>query len=139
MNISFINMIKYRKQGSADRLSDPLLRWLIWLDAESPPELVAEVVNMDKAIQKADERMVYVTGDKDAIRAYERRMMGLSDYNSGLNFARREGKAEGITEGIAVGVNQANLEIARKMKALGDSTEKIQAITGLSAETIETL
>jgi hypothetical protein len=42
-----------------------------------------------------------------------------------------EGKAKGRTEGI--------LEIARKMKEMGDSIEKIQTITGLPPETIEHL
>jgi hypothetical protein len=39
-------------------------------------------MKMDSAILAANERMVYVTGDKEAIRAYEMRQMGLSDYNS---------------------------------------------------------
>jgi predicted transposase/invertase (TIGR01784 family) len=43
--------------------------------------------------------------------------------------AREEGRQEGREEGI--------LEIARKMKEIGDPVEKIQTITGLSAENIE--
>ena len=39
------------------------------------------------------------------------------------------GEEKGRTEGI--------LAIARKMKEMGDSVEKIQTITGLTAETIE--
>ena len=82
---------------------------------------------MDEAIQTADERMVYVTGDREAIRAYEMRQMAIYD----MNTMRLEGKLEGIEE--------TTLEIARKMKTMGDSVERIQIITGLSAETIETL
>ena len=48
-----------------------------------------------------------------------------------MNTRFREGKLEGIAEN--------NLEIARKMKSMGDSAERIHAITGLSTETIETL
>jgi len=86
---------------------------------------------MDSAIQMADERMVYVTGDKEAIRAYERRQMALSDYNSEINYALEEGMRKGIAK--------STLEIARKMKGMGDSIEKIHTITGLSFETIERL
>jgi predicted transposase YdaD len=39
-----------------------------------------------------------------------------------------EGKAEGHREGLAEG----KLEIARKMKEMGDSVEKIYAVTGIS-------
>jgi len=99
LEIHFINMVQYRKQGRKEVPNDPLCRWLAWLDANSPPELVAEVVKMDSAIQMANERMVYVTGDKEAIRAYEMRQMGLSDYTSSMNYAREEGYQQGRQEG----------------------------------------
>jgi predicted transposase/invertase (TIGR01784 family) len=87
------------------------------------------------AIQMADERMVYVTGDPEAIRAYEMRQMAIYD----LNTSRREGKAEGIAEGRDQGMAKANMQIARKALAEGASIEFVQKITGLSAETIESL
>jgi len=98
LEIHFINMVQYRKQRKKKILDNPLCRWLAWLDASSPPGLIAEVVKMDSAIEMANERMVYVTGDKEAIRAYEMRLMGLSDYNSSMNYAREEGHAEGRNE-----------------------------------------
>jgi flagellar biosynthesis/type III secretory pathway protein FliH len=67
-------------------------------------------MKMDSAILAANERMVYVTGDKEAIRSYEMRQMGLSDYNSSMNYAREtgyaEGHADGMTEGITHGMAQ---------------------------------
>jgi predicted transposase YdaD len=45
----------------------------------------------------------------------------------------------GLKEGLAKGEAKANLEIARKMKAMGDSVEKIHAVTGLSPDTVEGL
>jgi len=35
-------------------------------------ELAEEAIKMEAVIQAANERMVYVTGDKEAIWAYER-------------------------------------------------------------------
>ncbi|MDR0457115.1 MAG: Rpn family recombination-promoting nuclease/putative transposase [Treponema sp.] len=99
LEIHFINMVQYRKQGREGILDNPLCRWLVWFDAGSPPELIAEVVKMDSAIQAANERMVYVTGDKEAIRAYEMRQMALSDYTSTMNYARETGLAEGHAQG----------------------------------------
>ena len=77
---------------------------------------------MDAAIQAANDRMVYVTGDEEEIWAYERYLMALSDRTSEMNYAREEGREEG------------KLEIARKMKEMGFSPEQIQAATGLSIE-----
>ena len=95
-------MVKYRKQSrkinGVIESTDPLYRWLVWLDKGSSPELLAEVMKMDTAIQSANERMVYVTGDKESIRAYWRHQMDLSDRTSELNFARDEGRAEAREE-----------------------------------------
>ena len=81
--------------GSIESI-DPLYRWLAWLDKNSSPKLLAEVTKMDTAIQSANERMVYVTGDKEMIRAYWRHQMDLSDRTSELNYARDEGREEVI-------------------------------------------
>jgi len=51
--------------------------------------------------------------------------------------AKREGLAEGRMEGLMEGLNKASLEIAYKMKTMGDSVEKIHTITGLPIETIK--
>ncbi|MDR2576304.1 MAG: Rpn family recombination-promoting nuclease/putative transposase [Treponema sp.] len=133
LEIHFLNMVQYRKQRKKILLDDPLNRWLVWLDVGSPPELIEEVVKMDSAIYAANERMVYVTGDEEAIRAYEMRQMALSDYNSEMNYAHEEGHAKGLAEGLA----EKALEIAHKMKEMGFLAEQIQAATGLTVETIE--
>ena len=84
---------------------------------------------MDPAIQMADERMVYVTGDAEAIRAYEMRQMAIYDMNTRFR--------EGIEEGRDQGIAENNLEIARKLKSKGMPLEEIIEITGLSFEAVE--
>jgi predicted transposase/invertase (TIGR01784 family) len=65
------------------------------------------------------------------------------DLQSEKASAQEEGKAEGLVEGRTQGRTEgseaAKLEVARSMKKWGDSTEKIAAITGLPAETINGL
>ncbi|MCL2126887.1 MAG: hypothetical protein FWH38_01420 [Treponema sp.] len=136
-------------------MGDPLLRWLAWFDIGSPPELVAEVVKMDGAIQTADERMAFVTGDKEAMRAYRMRQMALSDLTSYKNYAwdtgfeegkkeglkagKKEGLEKGIKEGIKEGLKEGREETARKALAKGLSIETIRDITGFDIETIKGL
>jgi predicted transposase/invertase (TIGR01784 family) len=130
LEIHFINMVKYRKlrKKIAGLLSnEPLIRWLAWFNKNSPPELVTEVKKMDEAIQLADERLVYLSGDEDAIRAYEIRFKAMCDWTSERNYA------------IKTGRDEKALEIARKMKKIGDSIERIHTITDISLETIEQL
>jgi predicted transposase/invertase (TIGR01784 family) len=50
-----------------------------------------------------------------------------------------EGRSEGLIEGRSEGRNEEKLENARKMKSMGLLTEQIQAVTGLSPETIASL
>jgi predicted transposase YdaD len=61
---------------------------------------------MDAAIQKAQERLAFVAGDKEALREYHLREMALSDWTSGVNYARREGIAEGRKEGRKEGAQE---------------------------------
>jgi predicted transposase/invertase (TIGR01784 family) len=82
LEIHFINMVKYRKlkkKIGGSLVNDPLIRWLAWFNESSPPELLAEVKRMDSSIQLADERLVYLSGDEDAIRAYEMRFKAMCD------------------------------------------------------------
>jgi predicted transposase/invertase (TIGR01784 family) len=131
LEIHFIDMVKFRRLEERDIRRDPLHRWLTWFDRESPQNLVEEVLKMDTAIQKAEEKMVHVTNDKEALRAYQMREMALSDWTSGINHAKREGRQEGRQEEARV--------IAKSLKDMGDPLEKIAKATGLSVEEVEKL
>lgn len=53
--------------------------------------------------------------------------------------ARQEGRAEGESIGEIRGELNKAREIARALKAMGDSTEKIVAVSGLTAAEVEML
>jgi predicted transposase/invertase (TIGR01784 family) len=145
LEIHFINMVKYRKVR--EKPDDPLIRWLAWFDRGSEPELIEEVVKMDNAIQTADERLLYVTGDEDAQRAYLVRFRAMCDLASMQNASHRkgreegfaQGREEGISEGLAQGREEGVLATARNALAQGLSAEMVQKITGLSLDTINQL
>jgi predicted transposase/invertase (TIGR01784 family) len=151
LEIHFLDMVKFRREGRKDVRNDPLRRWLTWFDWESPAGLVEEVIKMDRAIGAAEARTAHITKDKEAIRAYDLRQMALSDWTSGVDYARREGRKEGIKEGIKegrqegikeglkTGEEQKALEIARKSKALGIPLDQIARITGLTEAQIREL
>jgi predicted transposase/invertase (TIGR01784 family) len=120
LEIHFIDMVKFRRLKEKDIRGDPLQRWLTWLDRKSPKILIEEVINMDTAIRKAEEKMAYVSNDKEALRVYQMREMAMSDWTSSINYAREEGIREGIEK------------IAAKMKKGGASVAQIAEYTGLS-------
>jgi predicted transposase/invertase (TIGR01784 family) len=127
LEIHFLNMVQYRKQRKKILLDNPLNRWLVWLDAGSPPELIEEVAKMDSAINAAIERLDFVTRDKEFLRYYHMRQMAMSDQTTIINTAIEEGHAE------------EKLEIAGKMKKAGRPLSEIVEFTGLPAKTIEQL
>jgi predicted transposase/invertase (TIGR01784 family) len=136
LEMHYLNMVQYRKQWKG-KLETPLSRWLAWFNISNNRKLAEEAAKMDAAIQAADERMVYVTGDKEAIRAYERRMMALSDYTSTINYAHDKGLAKGLrkgrTEGRVEGLKEGRTEGLKEGQQLflellnqGLSTEEIK-------------
>jgi predicted transposase/invertase (TIGR01784 family) len=123
LEIHFIDMVKFRRLGDKDIRGNELHRWLTWLDKDSPEELIEEIVKMDTAIRKTEEKMVFVSGDKETLRAYHLREMAMSDWTSGINYARQEGIKE----------------VAQNLIAAGDPFDKIARVTGLDIETIKRL
>ncbi|MCL2320437.1 MAG: Rpn family recombination-promoting nuclease/putative transposase, partial [Treponema sp.] len=92
LEIHFVDMVKFRRLRNnitKDKsfLDDPLHRWLTFFDRDSPNDLIEEVVKMDIAIKKAQERTAFVTQDDAAMTEYIRREMALSDWTSGVNHA----------------------------------------------------
>jgi predicted transposase/invertase (TIGR01784 family) len=128
LEIHFIDMVKFRLLGERDLEHDPLQRWLTYFDKESSREMVEEVLEMDAAIRKAEAKVRHVSGDEEALRIYEMREKALSDWTSGVNHARREGKKEGEKEGIK--------KVACNLKMMGEAVEKIVRVTGLSPDEI---
>jgi predicted transposase/invertase (TIGR01784 family) len=131
LEIHFIDMVKFKRLREKDITNNPLHRWLTFFDKNANNKILEEVIKMDTAIQKAQERMTFVTNDKESLRAYDMREMALSDYTSGMNFARREG--------ITIGEKRGKLEIAMNMKKNGMDPHQIMILTNLSEDEIRRL
>ena len=113
-------------------------RWAAYfqyLTDEVKREKINEIIDREEGIAMAMSTLCQVTADEEEYARITSLMKGELDWRSSMKDARSEGLREGFTEGI----NKASLEIAQKMKAMGDSIEKIHTITGLSMETIEQL
>jgi len=78
---------------------------------------------MDSAINKAYERLNFVTQDKEFLRNYHLREMAMSDWTTGVNTA----------------IEKKQIEIARNLLGEGMSMEFIHKTTGLDIETIKLL
>jgi predicted transposase/invertase (TIGR01784 family) len=146
--LHFLDMVKFRRyrgrgEAAGFSLENPLHRWLAYFDGSSPPELIEEVVKVDKAILMAQTKLEVIERNPELLRAYERYEKAASDWTSSINGARREGEQKGIQKGMQKGIQKGRLEeqreIARNLKKLGIPVEQIVQGTGLSAEEIAKL
>jgi predicted transposase/invertase (TIGR01784 family) len=131
--IHFLEMPKFRRlrREKKANLGDPLHRWLLYFDKNSPREVIEEVLKMDAAIQEFQKKMDMIRRDPAMLRAYEGYEKALSDWTSGINGAKREG--------MLAGSRNKSLEIAKSLKTSGMSNPEISRHTGLSIEEIQRL
>jgi predicted transposase/invertase (TIGR01784 family) len=127
LELHFLDMVKFRKQPEKNIRHDPLHRWLVYFDKYSPIRLIEEILEMDPAIQKMQEKIDWIQGNPDLFRAYLRYEKAASDEVTRINGARQEGRQEG------------KLEIARNLKKMGLPAEQISQGTGLSVGEIAKL
>jgi predicted transposase/invertase (TIGR01784 family) len=148
-------MSKFRSLKNPDIKGNIIHRWLTYLNPDANESSLNEVIKMDTAIAKANEKMIRLTNDPEVVRAYDMRRLAKRDEQGRLLYARDEGMNEGIAigknegiaigknEGIAIGKNEGiaigKREIARSLKSLGSAPDFIAKATGLSLEEIEKL
>jgi predicted transposase/invertase (TIGR01784 family) len=116
-----------------------------YLTDRGKSEKITEIVNREGGIAMAANALFNITDDE---REYARLTSELKydlDLQSGMVNAKREGIQQGLQQGIQRGLQQGmqqgrletSLEYIQKMKALGLSSEQIQAVTGLSEQQIK--
>ena len=112
----------------------PLEQWLYFLaTSEIPDDADAP------GLQEARERLSLSRMDRDEQAAYRRYLDDRVILQDNIITARGEGKLEGRAEGLEEGRAEANIDHARKMKALGVDARVISEVTGLTASEVERL
>jgi len=98
---------------SKDIKNNSLHRWLSFFDEDTPEEMLKEVMKLETAIKKADEKPEYILNDPEALRVYEMRQMAILDYNSGIDAAIREGEQREREKSQKV-IEKKDAELAKK-------------------------
>jgi len=83
---------------------------------------------MDASIKSAEERLQWLSSDEKTRQIYEAREEALIERTSLINAGMRKG----IQKGKEQGAENARLETAQKLLALGVDIDKIEKATGLS-------
>ncbi len=123
-------------------MGEKINQWLAFIDDKDRGRIeMAEARN--KVLRKARQEMEYLTGDEETKRLEYLKEKWEMDYNSDINWARKEGMAEGEEKGEKrgkkAGIKEAQLDIAREMLKNDVEIEMIMKYTNLSQEEIENL
>ena len=105
----------------------PLEEWMNYLkDGTIRPDTMAP------GLGEAREKLKYYSMTPEDRHAFDEHLNAVMIQNDVLDSAKLEGRMEGLAEGEAKGKAEANLENAKKMKAMGIDLEMIRQITGIT-------
>ena len=120
-----------------------LLTWMKFFTSNNLELIEKELKEANPIMTKAIEEYKRFTSDDKLMRAYAARDAFLVGQKMMLSRERKEGKLEGIEEGMKKGklegIKEGKISIAKSMKAENIDIETIKRITGLSIEEIRKL
>ena len=118
-----------------NNLSKDLNYWLGFFTTNNMEEYMSEIVKEKPIMEEAHKRYNNFIRSRLMMSEYEKKEIYQYDKQITLEEKRREGKAEGIKEGI----EKRNYTIAKSMKKENIDIETIKRITGLTIKEIEKL
>jgi len=136
LKLIFLELPKFEKElAELETISD---KWIYFLKSapslEVVPESLGEISEIDTAFDLANRANL----SKEELEALEKREMFIADRINEIVLARREGKEEGLVEGIELG--EIKLILRQLRRSLGDIPPEINSkIQQLSVEQLDLL
>ena len=144
LEFHFLELGKVDGQKPVEALTEAerLAAYLKYANDEEKQDYVQEII-YSEGLTMTENAYRKVTQDEIEYEIMESRLKYQLQYNTDMSMARQEGLELGLeqgrTEGEAAGRQEMKLELARAMKADGESVDKIVKYTGLSADKVERL
>jgi len=116
---------------------DSSKKWSIffqYLTNKNKRSKINEILEREEEIAMAGETLIHISRDDIEQARLTTELKNKLDYQSGMVYAKRQGRTEGRAEGLAEGRVTEKLEIAKNLKAAGVSAEIIFQTTGLRLE-----
>ena len=125
LEMHFVDMFKFRRIKEPDIINNPLHRWLAFFSRETDETTMKQIIDMDKAIEKAHKKVVFVSCDAETLHVYHMRELAEMDRVCGVNYARREGMAIGEQRGEQKALSQYVFKLSQKGKSTAEISELI--------------
>ncbi|MCT4563162.1 MAG: Rpn family recombination-promoting nuclease/putative transposase [Maledivibacter sp.] len=133
VEIHFIEVPKFRELKEKNLGEDRLQRWLTFFNTNISEEKLKELMEMDKDIKRAQERLEYLSSDPKTMEYYKAREKSLHERANMISSAKEEGIEEGIKKGIKEGITKT----AQNLLFMGMDIDMVSKATGLSIEEVK--
>ena len=117
-----VEITKFRRKEHKDYKENSIERWLAFFEKDIPETTLGELISMDSAIKKAEQKIEYLSSDENAMKIYWERERSLHERANMISSAEKRGK----------------LEVAKNLLDILDD-ETIALKTGLSIDEIRKL
>lgn len=121
-----------------DQLQTRLDQWLYFIKHLEDFQYIPAIFG-DAVFEQAFEKAALAQLGPAELDSYENSLKIYRDLKGVVDTAYDDGKAEGLTEGEAIGAEKRTIELARSMKAEGLPTDLITRLTGLSPGQVDGL
>lgn len=124
VEIHFLELPKFRKKKDKDYRENDIERWLMFLEKDISETTLKELMSLDTAIERAEQKIEYLSSDEETMRIYYERERSLHERTNIISSAE------------ARGVEKGKLEIVKNLLDMNISVEQIILATGLTEEEI---
>ena len=125
VEIHFLELPKFRKKKDKDYRENAIERWLMFLEKDTPETTLKELMSLDTAIEKAEQKIEYLSSDEETMRIYYERERSLHERANMISSAEERGD-----------LNRAKIAI-RNMLSKGMSKELISEMLEVSIELVD--
>ena len=126
VEIHFLELPKFRKKKDKDYRENAIERWLMFLEKDISETTLKELMSLDTAIEKAEQKIEYLSSDEETMRIYYERERSLHERANMISTAEARGK------------HDKAIEIAKNLLDVLDN-ETIAIKTGLDIKEIKDL
>lgn len=123
VEIHFVELSKFNRLEEKNLKEDRLQRWLTFFNKDISEEKLKELMEMDMDIKRAEERLEYLSSDKNTIEIYKAREKSLHERANMISSAKDEKTIE-----IAINLLVMEMDVESVSKATGLSIEEVKSL-----------
>ena len=100
VEIHFLELPKFRRKRNKDFIRNDIERWLAFLEKDISDATLKELISLDTAIEKAEQKIEYLSSDEETMRIYYERERSLHDRANMISSAESRGDEKRAKVGI---------------------------------------